>query len=138
MEKNIKFRVSAPSKVLITGGYLIIDPINEGIVISTDAKFHADTLMNQSPSSEGKLLTIECSQTGEVFNLKIRPEGFDLSGVTNSFLRKTLIFYLCFFPNLNKTILESCYHSIHIKLFGDFAFYSHRKRLQKENKEMTY
>ena len=31
---------SASSKVLISGAYLIIDPMNEGIVLSTDAKFY--------------------------------------------------------------------------------------------------
>ena len=31
---------SASSKVLISGAYLIIDPQNEGIVLSTDAKFY--------------------------------------------------------------------------------------------------
>ena len=30
-------KASACSKVLITGAYLIIDPANEGIVLSTDA-----------------------------------------------------------------------------------------------------
>ena len=29
----------ASSKVLLSGAYLIIDPQNEGIVLSTDAKF---------------------------------------------------------------------------------------------------
>lgn len=29
----------ASSKVLITGAYLIIDPRNEGLVLSTDARF---------------------------------------------------------------------------------------------------
>ena len=32
---------SASSKVLISGAYLIIDPANEGVVLSTDAQFHA-------------------------------------------------------------------------------------------------
>ena len=31
--------MSAPSKVLITGAYLIIEPENEGIVLATTARF---------------------------------------------------------------------------------------------------
>ena len=36
---NKEVRASASSKVLISGAYLIIDPRNEGVVLSTDAKF---------------------------------------------------------------------------------------------------
>ena len=40
-----RFKVSSPSKVLITGGYLIISPENEGIVLSTDAYFHCNVIL---------------------------------------------------------------------------------------------
>ena len=42
MEMDINYSVtaSARSKVLITGGYLIIDASNEGIVLQTSPKFH--------------------------------------------------------------------------------------------------
>lgn len=43
LQRDSTFRevmASAGSKVLITGAYLIIDPANEGIVLSTDAKFY--------------------------------------------------------------------------------------------------
>ena len=46
--QTISFKVSAPSKVLITGGYLIISPQNEGIVLSLDAYFH--TVVSLKPS----------------------------------------------------------------------------------------
>ena len=36
---SVKFTVSAPSKVLLSGAYLIIAPENEGIVLSTTARF---------------------------------------------------------------------------------------------------
>ena len=39
-EKAREVVATAGSKVLITGAYLIIDPANEGIVLSTDAKFY--------------------------------------------------------------------------------------------------
>jgi len=38
----LDFCVSAPSKALITSGYLVIDPQNQGIVISLDAHFHCE------------------------------------------------------------------------------------------------
>ena len=39
MELELKFKVGAPSKVLITGGYLILSPDNYGIVMSLDCNF---------------------------------------------------------------------------------------------------
>lgn len=34
-------RVSAPGKVLVTGGYLVLDERFSGVVLSTSARFHA-------------------------------------------------------------------------------------------------
>ena len=51
MNKNSKeIKAVASSKVLITGAYLIIDPKNEGIVLSTDAKFHSTVRRNNELS----------------------------------------------------------------------------------------
>ena len=38
-EVKMKFKIGAPSKVLITGGYLILSPENEGLVLSLDCYF---------------------------------------------------------------------------------------------------
>jgi phosphomevalonate kinase len=41
MEGNVvSCSASACSKVLLTGAYLIIDPLYSGLVLATDAKFH--------------------------------------------------------------------------------------------------
>lgn len=41
----IKFRVGAPSKCLITGGYLILKPGNMGVVVGLNAYFWADVCL---------------------------------------------------------------------------------------------
>lgn len=33
--------VSAPGKVLLAGGYLVLDPAYSGVVVSTDARFYS-------------------------------------------------------------------------------------------------
>jgi phosphomevalonate kinase len=38
---DLKRVVSAPGKVLITGGYLILEQPNSGLVLSTSARFFA-------------------------------------------------------------------------------------------------
>ena len=49
-ENSKEIKAVASSKVLITGAYLIIDPKNEGIVLSTDAKFHSTVRRNNKHS----------------------------------------------------------------------------------------
>ena len=46
-----EIKASASSKVLISGAYLIIDPKNEGVVLSTDARFFS-TIRNHCDNPE--------------------------------------------------------------------------------------
>jgi len=41
--------VSAPGKVLIAGGYLVLDPAYSGIVVSTSSRFYTAISDQQSP-----------------------------------------------------------------------------------------
>lgn len=41
--------VSAPGKVLIAGGYLVLDPAYSGIVVSTSSRFYTAISDNNSP-----------------------------------------------------------------------------------------
>jgi phosphomevalonate kinase len=43
--------ISAPGKVLITGGYLVLDPAYRGLVLGTNARFYAaiQTTKQQPP-----------------------------------------------------------------------------------------
>ena len=49
--------VSAPGKVLLAGGFIVLDPQYFGIVISTSARFY--TLIRPSSSSESDSITIK-------------------------------------------------------------------------------
>ena len=49
----------ASSKVLITGAYLIIDPKNEGMVLSTDARF----MTRVKPMSESQLSILNTTES---------------------------------------------------------------------------
>ncbi|KAI8054510.1 Phosphomevalonate kinase [Syncephalis plumigaleata] len=41
--------ISAPGKVLITGGYLVLDPAYRGLVLGTNARFYAAIQMTKQP-----------------------------------------------------------------------------------------
>lgn len=58
---------SACSKVLITGAYLIIDPIYSGLVLATDARFHCTSSLSQLKSSD-------C-----IFKIQVQSSQFSLS-----------------------------------------------------------
>jgi phosphomevalonate kinase len=42
------YKVSAPGKVLLAGGYLVLDRPNRGLVISTSARFYCQLHRNAS------------------------------------------------------------------------------------------
>jgi phosphomevalonate kinase len=42
--------VSCPGKVLVAGGYLVLDPLHQGFVISTPSRFYT-TVQQLSPSA---------------------------------------------------------------------------------------
>lgn len=42
--------VSAPGKVLIAGGYLVLDPAYPGVVVSTSSRFYTVIRNGQQPS----------------------------------------------------------------------------------------
>jgi phosphomevalonate kinase len=56
--------VSAPGKVLLAGGFLVLDPQYFGIVISTSARFYTliRPLPTQSPSWEGIRIKVQAAQ----------------------------------------------------------------------------
>ena len=54
--ETLEVCAAASSKVLITGAYLIIDPKNEGIVLSTDAKFYTTVKQKKSKKNVSTIM----------------------------------------------------------------------------------
>lgn len=67
--------VSAPGKVLVTGGYLVLDPGYHGLVIGTNARFYTVIEPRQDDTQRG-VITVESPQfkdstweyTGDISN----------------------------------------------------------------------
>lgn len=74
--------VSAPGKVLLAGGYLILDPKYSGIVVSTSSRFYAVV----SPASTPGIITVNSPQfVNAVWKYSVGPRGsVDAEYVTNS------------------------------------------------------
>ena len=111
---------SASSKVLISGAYLIVDPKNEGIVLSTDAKFQCDitaTSINwirvKSPQ-----FGLELCYKQDIYkpgqNFTFRPQG-------NAFIDKMMFFLTLSLLDKQPTRINNMFD---IMLRGDNSFYS--------------
>jgi len=64
--------VSAPGKVLLAGGYLILDPKYSGIVVSTSSRFYSVV----SPASTPRVITVNSPQfTNAIWKYSVKPNG---------------------------------------------------------------
>jgi len=64
--------VSAPGKVLLAGGYLILDPKYSGIVVSTSSRFYSVVSLAPTPGA----ITVNSPQfTNAVWRYSVRPNG---------------------------------------------------------------
>lgn len=54
--------VSAPGKVLIAGGYLVLDPAYPGLVIATDSRFYTVIQDSVPDSSSSSSIIVESPQ----------------------------------------------------------------------------
>ena len=64
--------VSAPGKVLLAGGYLVLDPKYSGIVVSTSSRFYSVV----SPAPTPGLVTVNSPQfINAVWKYSVRPNG---------------------------------------------------------------
>ena len=112
-------RASACSKVLLTGAYLILDPLYSGLVLATDARFTTEATLypNSDPSCDPlfHLLSpqFSVSLTGCSFNPDL--------GLLDKCLHflVTLLKKTNHYDSLRGTLLK-------IELSGDNSFYSQR------------
>ena len=67
--------VSAPGKVLIAGGYLVLDPAYSGIVVSTSSRFY--TAISDQPSHKPGVVRVRSPQFLEaiwLFSVSLDPD----------------------------------------------------------------
>lgn len=108
MESTLTFTVGAPSKCLMTGGYLVLSPENTGMVLALDCYFWAKA---EVKDAEQLTITVHCPQAGET-----KTEEDD------TMVGKSIAFYRKVYGDLCK--------NVKLTLHGDAYFYSHRSSLQ--------
>ncbi|KAG0242978.1 phosphomevalonate kinase [Actinomortierella wolfii] len=136
--------VSAPGKVLIAGGYLVLDRAFEGLVVATNARFFtmirkADRKSNSirvvSPQFENATWHYTVQSTPE--KTTVEQDALDTS--KNPFVHLALTFSFAILgqtiPHEQlKAILDS---GLDIFIAGDNDFYSQREELQRQSLPLT-
>ncbi|KAJ2962146.1 hypothetical protein NQZ79_g2610 [Umbelopsis isabellina] len=141
--------VSAPGKVLVTGGYLVLDPSYHGLVIGTNARFYT-IIQPQTDKSQRNCITVESPQFEESSwtytvniaesGVTIKPRPFYSSSINrNKFVETCLRTCLnVLFEKIERSQLEeNLGDGLRIVIVGDNDFYSQRLQLQARNLPTT-
>ncbi|XP_076896021.1 phosphomevalonate kinase, peroxisomal-like [Bidens hawaiensis] len=136
---------SAPGKVLITGGYLILERPNAGLVLSTNARFYAivkplyDELRPDSWAWSWSDIKLTSPQMGRETMYKMSLKHFALQ-CTSSEARNPFVEYAvqyavaaayATFDNSKKDLLQTLIlQGFDITILGDNGFYSYRNEIE--------
>ncbi|KZV89605.1 ribosomal protein S5 domain 2-like protein [Exidia glandulosa HHB12029] len=126
--------VSAPGKVLIAGGYLVLDPVYEGVVVATSARFYTVVLPSaepgiivRAPQFEGASWTYAVDATGCVSQSS--GDG------ANKFVQSALETTLRVVAELKGA--SALPRALKITIAGDNDFYSQTSQLDKRGLSCT-
>ncbi|KAF9150123.1 phosphomevalonate kinase [Linnemannia schmuckeri] len=133
--------ISAPGKVLLTGGYLVLDPAFSGLVVATDARFytlirpgrHSATtepykVVVRSPQFDNATWTYWITLQGTTINFS--PNKEDDS--RNTFVELALNYSFAMLVRLvpAETLIKTMESGLEIVIAGNNDFYSQRKELE--------
>lgn len=116
---------SAPGKVLVTGGYLVLDPTYSGFVLATDARFYATVRRRQCSDTRHLTVHVESPQ----FTLSAREYLIDIdqwtiSQVDSLTSNKYIELALLYTSMSCSTSIELAGLCMDITIQGDNDFYS--------------
>ncbi|KAI8582284.1 hypothetical protein K450DRAFT_228231 [Umbelopsis ramanniana AG] len=136
--------VSAPGKVLVTGGYLVLDPSYHGLVIGTNARFYTviqskdeaehGTIVVESPQFENSTWKYTCGLNEQGVNVvQSSPEG------RNKFVETCIksCMRVVYEKVGEQALLSKLNGGLRMVIVGDNDFYSQRLQLQKRNLPTT-
>ncbi|KAF9924962.1 phosphomevalonate kinase [Linnemannia zychae] len=139
--------VSAPGKVLLAGGYLVLDPAFSGLVVATDARFytlirpgqHSSTgpfkIVVRSPQFDNATWTYWITLQGN--NVDFVPSKEDES--RNTFVELALHYSFAMLARLApvETLSKTLESGLEIVIAGNNDFYSQRKELATRGLELN-
>ncbi|GFP79318.1 phosphomevalonate kinase [Phtheirospermum japonicum] len=144
---------SAPGKVLMTGGYLILERPNAGIVLSTNARFYAivkpfhEEIKSDSWAWAWTDVKLTSPQMGRETMYKLSLKNLRLQSVSSSDSRNPFVEYalqyvvaaaLATFDNTKKDELQKLLLlGLDITILGCNEFYSYRNQIEARGLPLT-
>ncbi|KAG0375468.1 phosphomevalonate kinase [Mortierella sp. AD032] len=140
--------VSAPGKVLLAGGYLVLDPTFSGLVIATDARFYTLIRPGQHSTATGpyKVVVRSPQFNHATWNYWITLQGntIDFSPSKenesrNTFVELALNYSFAMLARLipAETLTKTLESGLEIVIAGNNDFYSQRKELEARGLELN-
>ena len=137
--------VSAPGKILLAGGYLVLEAPNVGVVLAVDKKFYSTvkTTTNTNQEKAGRNITVHSPQFGATWNYILgdgaKGSSMDLQAdpankSSNSFVEKTLRITMAY---LSATHQDNSKEDLEITILADNDFYSLTPHLQARQWDAT-
>ncbi|KAJ3105843.1 phosphomevalonate kinase [Phlyctochytrium planicorne] len=130
--------VSAPGKVLITGGYLVLDQEYSGLVVGTNARFYT-TVAPRSVGEGAARIVVKSPQflDGQwEYSLQVQADRCQITpttGARNRYVECALVHSLNAALVLSKNFGDRSKAGIDIVIVGDNDFYSQRAQLKLQN-----
>ncbi|KAF9913652.1 phosphomevalonate kinase [Lobosporangium transversale] len=135
--------ISAPGKVLIAGGYLVLDPAFSGLVVATDARFYTLVRPSSFPkttSGQYKITVRSPQFENAIWNYWVAIQDKNVQVIAskedesnNTFVELALVYSLAIIGHLVpvETITEKISTGLSIVIAGNNDFYSQRNELTK-------
>ncbi|KAF8973271.1 ribosomal protein S5 domain 2-type protein [Flammula alnicola] len=129
--------ISAPGKVLVAGGYLVLDPAYSGIVVSTSSRFY--TIIRDEPSLKADTLRVRSPQFLDAtwsYSAVLEPsvviEPLADNTSKNKFVQLALQHTIALAVEIKglAAVQESLSRPFDITIVGNNDFYSQRAKLE--------
>lgn len=150
--------VSAPGKILLAGGYVVLEAPNVGVVLAVDKRFYSTVVRDIKEERSSKksktdiseasdaIITVQSPQFGSTWkysaNITAADGSLELTAdpnneTTNAFVEKTLRITLAYCLCAQNDIPNNKLTHLEITILADNDFYSVAPHLQERNWEAT-
>ncbi|KAF9132361.1 phosphomevalonate kinase [Mortierella sp. 14UC] len=140
--------VSAPGKVLLTGGYLVLDPAFSGLVVATNARFYTLIRPGQHPTTTGPYKIVvrspQFNNSTWTYWIAFQDNTIDFSSSKednsrNTFVELALNYAFAMLARLVSadTLNHTLESGLEIVIAGNNDFYSQRKELETRGLELN-
>jgi phosphomevalonate kinase len=136
--------VSAPGKVLLAGGYLVLDPAYSGLVIATSSRFYSIVRTGPSSLDSPPNIVVRSPQFEDAVwtytagcddNSQIKVQPIDADSGRNKFVEIALQKTLSLIEAMNGEMKPSKFFDgtkqLEIVIAGDNDFYSQRRAVSR-------